>query len=80
MSQATSETLAGEAAPTEHPHIVRVPGIEGGRPHVRSTGLSVELLAGFSRLDATPDELLLAHPQLSAAGLYDALTERCVDL
>ncbi len=74
MSQATSETLAGEAAPTEHPHIVRVPGIEGGRPHVRGTGLSVELLAGFYRLGATPDELLLAYPQLSAAGLYDALS------
>jgi uncharacterized protein (DUF433 family) len=59
------------AAPTEHRHVVRVPGVEGGRPHVRGTGLSVELLAGFYRLGATPDELLLASPQLSAAGLYE---------
>jgi uncharacterized protein (DUF433 family) len=77
MSPATPEALAGEATPaepTEHPHVVRVPGVEGGRPHVRGTGLSVELLAGFYRLGATPDELLLAYPQLSAAGLYDALS------
>ena len=53
---------------------MRVPGVEGGRPHVRGTGLSVELLAGFYRLGATPDELLLAYPQLPAAALYDALS------
>jgi hypothetical protein len=32
------------------------------------------LLAGFYRLGATPDELLLAYPQLSAAARYDALS------
>jgi uncharacterized protein (DUF433 family) len=74
MGEAAPELLAGEASPTEHPHVVRTPGVEGGRPHVRGTGLSVELLAGFYRLGAAPDELLLAYPQLSAAGLYDALS------
>jgi uncharacterized protein (DUF433 family) len=75
MSQPTTETHAGEAAPTEpteHPHVVRVPGVEGGRSHVRGTGPGVELLAGFYRRGAAPDELLLAHPQPSAAALYDA--------
>src|SRR5262245_8701979 len=74
MGEAAPEMLGGEAAPTEHPHVVHVPGVEGGRPHVRGTGLSVEPLAGYYRLGATPDELLLASPQLSAAGLYDALS------
>jgi uncharacterized protein (DUF433 family) len=74
MGEAAPEMLEGEAAPTEHPHVVRIPGVEGGRPHVRGTGLSVELLAGFYRQGATPDELLLAYPQLPAAGLYDALS------
>ena len=59
-----------DGAPARRAHSRR----RGGRPHVRGTGLSVELLAGFYRLGATPDELLLAYPQLSAAGLYDALS------
>jgi uncharacterized protein (DUF433 family) len=63
----------GESA-TEHPHVVRVPGIRGGRPHVRGTGLTVALLARYYQLGLSADDLLAMYPQLTPAGLYDALS------
>jgi uncharacterized protein (DUF433 family) len=59
---------------TEHPHIVQAPGVEGGRPHIRNTGLSVALIARFYRMGVSPDELLIAYPQLTPAALFDALS------
>jgi|SRR5581483_3187970 uncharacterized protein (DUF433 family) len=59
---------------TEHPHIVRIAGVHGGRPSIRHTGLSVELIVRFYRMGATPEELLSTYPQLTPAALYDALS------
>jgi uncharacterized protein (DUF433 family) len=59
---------------TEHPHVVQVAGSRGGRPIVRGTGLTVELLARFHRMGASPDELIATYPQLTPAALYDALS------
>ena len=73
MVQPATDTEAPERA-TEHPHIVQVPGVRGGRPHVRGTGLTVALIARFHQMGASPEELLATYPQLSAAGLYDALS------
>jgi uncharacterized protein (DUF433 family) len=67
-------TQAAPEIATEHPHIVRIDGIEGGRPHVRGTGLSVELIARFYKMGATSHELLGTYPQLTPAALYDALS------
>ena len=65
--------MAPETA-TEHPHIVQTEGVEGGRPRVRGTGLTVELLARFYKMGVSCDELLLMYPQLMPAALYDALS------
>ncbi len=59
---------------TEHPYIVRTEGIHGGRPYIRQTGLSVELIVRLYRMGATPEELLSTYPQLTPAALYDALS------
>jgi uncharacterized protein (DUF433 family) len=53
---------------------VQVSGVRGGRAHVRGTGLTVALIARFHQMGASPEELLAAYPQLSAGGLYDALS------
>lgn len=66
--------MAAQEVATEHPHIVQVDGVRGGRPTVRGTGLTVELLARLFRTDASPDELLATYPQLTPASLYDALS------
>ena len=59
---------------TEHPHIVQRDGALGRRPHIRGTGLSVDLIARFYKMGATPDELLTMYPQLTPAALDDALS------
>ena len=66
--------MAAQEVATEHPHIVQVPGVRGGRPVVRGTGLSIDLLARFHRMGASPEELLATYPQLTPAALYDALS------
>ena len=45
---------------TEHPHIVRVPGVAGGRPVITGTRISVEFIARY--------------PHLSPAAVYDAIS------
>ena len=59
---------------TEHPHVVRVPGICGGRPIVRDTRISVRYVAERYRVGDTVDEILHDHPHLQAAEVYDAIS------
>lgn len=59
---------------TEHPHIVRVPGICGGRPIIRGTRISVRHIAQLYKAGDTVEEILQAHPHLSAAAVYDAIS------
>jgi uncharacterized protein (DUF433 family) len=66
--------MAVREVATEHPYIVQRSGIEGSRPYVRGTGLSVALVARFYRMGVTPDELLDSYPHLTPAALYDALS------
>jgi uncharacterized protein (DUF433 family) len=58
---------------TEYPHIVRRPGVVGGRPAVRGTRLPVWQLAALWRGGATTSELLEMYPELTAAALHSAL-------
>jgi uncharacterized protein (DUF433 family) len=53
---------------------VQVAGVRGGRPVIRGTGLTVDLIARFFRMGASPDERLATYPQLTPAALYDALS------
>lgn len=58
---------------TDHPHIVRVQGVCGGRPIIEGTRLSVKLIVGWIRQGMTPEEIIEQYPQLSAAQVADAL-------
>jgi uncharacterized protein (DUF433 family) len=66
--------MVAQETATEHPHVVQIGGVRGGRPVVRGTGLTVELLARFHQMGTSPDELLATYPQLTPAALYDALS------
>jgi uncharacterized protein (DUF433 family) len=58
---------------TEHPHIVRMQGVCGGRPVIEGTRLSVKLIVGWTREGLSSEQILDLYPQLSAAQIADAL-------
>jgi uncharacterized protein (DUF433 family) len=72
MTTQTHELL--EVHPTEHPYIVRVPGVCGGRPIIKETRISVRHIAEAYKAGDLVDEILQAHPHLSAASVYDAIS------
>ena len=59
---------------TEHPHIVKVPGVVGGRPVIRGTRISVDFIARFLHSGVGPAEILEMYPHLTPAGVYDAIS------
>lgn len=69
----TSQVIA-PVERTEHPHIVRVPGICGGRPIIEGSRISVRHIAQLYKAGDTVEEILQAHPHLSAAAVYDAIS------
>jgi len=60
--------------PTEHPYIVRVAGICGGRPTIKGSRISVCHIAQLYKAGDTVEEILQAHPHLQAAAVYDAIS------
>ena len=58
---------------TDHPHIVRVQGVCGGRPVIEGTRLSVKLIVGWARLGMTPEEIADQYPDVSVVQVADAL-------
>ena len=59
---------------TEHPHIVRVEGVRGGRPVIKGSRILVSLIATYYKMGETPDNILRLYPHLPAAAIYDALS------
>jgi uncharacterized protein (DUF433 family) len=59
---------------TEHPHIVRVPGICGGRPIIKGSRISVRHIAVLYKRGALVEEIIQDHPHLTPAGVYDAIS------
>lgn len=53
--------------------IVSNPAILGGKPIVRGTRISVELILEWVASGATRDDILLKHPHLIAADVEQAL-------
>ena len=70
----TATTTASPIQQTEHPHIVQVPGICGGRPTLKGTRISVRHLAQLYKAGDTVEEILQTYPYLSAAAVYDAIS------
>src|SRR5262245_35702969 len=62
------------AQETEHPHIVRVHGVCGGRPIIKGTSLSVRHIAQLYKAGDTVEEIIHAHPHVKSAAVYDAIS------
>jgi uncharacterized protein (DUF433 family) len=59
---------------TEHPHIVRAPGIAGGRPTIAGTRISVEFIVGLLRAGDEPWDIIASYPHLKPAAVFDAIS------
>jgi uncharacterized protein (DUF433 family) len=59
---------------TEHPHIVRVPGVCGGRPVIRGSRIAVWHVARLFRAGSTPVEIAQEFNHLPLSSIYDAIS------
>jgi uncharacterized protein (DUF433 family) len=59
---------------TEHPHIVRVPGVLGGEPIIAGTRIGVAFIARLLQAGDDPAELAATWPHITPAALYDAIS------
>ena len=61
---------------TDHPHIVRIEGLQGGEPIIRGVYVTVRgIVEMTTRLGQTPEQLAKEYsPRLSLAQIYDALS------
>ncbi len=59
---------------TEHPHIVRVPGVADGTPVVAALAVPVELIARLYAAGRSPEAIAGAYPGLSLAAVHDAIS------
>jgi len=63
-----------EAQKTEHPHIVRVEGVCGGRPIIRGTRLAVWHVADYYyKAGLNVEDILMNCENVTLAQLFDAL-------
>ncbi len=75
--QRTLDRLAPAIRPciqTDHPYIVRIEGVCGGRPIVAGTRISVRTIAERVRLGDSPEQIVKDFPPLTLAEVYDALS------
>jgi uncharacterized protein (DUF433 family) len=60
---------------TEHPHIIKVAGVRGGRPITRGSYTSVRTIVEITyRLKQTPEEIAESYNGLTLAQVFDALS------
>ncbi len=72
MSNITTAQVTIEQ--TEHPYIVRTPGVSGGSPIIKGTRVTVRLIAQLYKAGESVEEIIRAYPHLSAAAVYDAIS------
>jgi uncharacterized protein (DUF433 family) len=59
---------------TEHPHIVRQPGVCGGSPVVRGTRLTVRNIATLWKEGESVEAIVKSYPHLRPSWVYDAIS------
>ena len=59
---------------TDHPHIVQVKGICGGRPTIKESRIPVWQIVVMFKAGDLPEDILEAYPNLRAAQVYDAIS------
>ena len=65
---------ATQAIQTEHPHIVKIKGVCGGRPIIKGTRTPVQAIVESYRLGMETNEILTELPHINEAQLHDALS------
>lgn len=73
MSTAAHTVTTPGDVRTEYPHIVRRPGVVGGRPRVEGTRLTVGLIVSLWQRGGDVAELLATYPDLTLSALHSAL-------
>ena len=76
MQKAMSQLakMASLRVQTEHPHIVRIEGVCGGRPIIVGTRISVRTIVERVRLGDSFEQIVENYPPLTLAQVYDALS------
>jgi len=59
---------------TEHPYIVRVPGIASGEPIIKGTRVPVRAIALHYKASETLEEILESYPHVPPAAVFDAIS------
>jgi uncharacterized protein (DUF433 family) len=59
---------------SEHPHIVKVPGVLGGEPIIAGTRMGVAFIARLLQAGEEPSEIIAVYPHLAPAVVYDAIS------
>lgn len=60
---------------TEHPYVVRIEGVHGGRPTIRAAGVSVQVIVEQIRLGRSPAQIVEDFDGvLTLAQVFDALS------
>lgn len=59
---------------TEHPHVVRVDGVCGGRPTIEGTRISIDAVAQLLADGLTAEEIIELYPSLNQALVHDAIS------
>ena len=54
-------------------HIVSDPAVLGGKPCIKGTRISVEMVLEWVASGASRDDIVKSYPQLTAEGVEDAL-------
>ncbi|MFB6272536.1 MAG: DUF433 domain-containing protein [Salinibacter sp.] len=59
---------------TQHPHVVRKEGVQGGSPIIAGTRVPVTTIVLWYKQGKNVDEILELYPHLTPAQVYDALS------
>ena len=59
---------------TDHPHIVKVERVCGGRPVIDGTRLDVRTIVSYYKMGMTPEEFLSQWNYITPAQYFDALS------
>jgi uncharacterized protein (DUF433 family) len=59
---------------TEHPHVVQVDGVCGGRPTIEGTRISIDTVAQLLAEGLAAEEIIEFYPSLNQALVHDAIS------
>src|SRR3990172_47523 len=75
LKEQVAQYPANPPMATDHPHIVRIEGVQGGEPIIRGAYVTVRGIVELTKQGQTPKQIVKEHePLLSLAQVYDALS------